>query len=316
MAAIGALDVARPRERRLFRQRKGFSDLRDAEILSRYRLDRQSIYRLVDLLRDDLQKPTRRSKSIPVLTQVLVSLRYLAKGDFLSEVADLHGISRFPTGIALASVKQGFFQKCGIPNTIGAIDGTLIPIIAPAANEAIYVCRKGFPAINVQAVVDHKARFIDIVSKWPGSTHDASAFDSCGLKTFLEEHHQGHLLGDSGYPLKKYLLTPLLRPTTDAELRYNYAQSSGRMVVERAFGVLKSRFRCLHKTGGCLCMRPDKCCQVVAACMRLHNLCVDLQVPLPEEPIEEADDVDHAAPQVQNDRHASAYRQQIIHLFM
>ncbi|XP_052231164.1 putative nuclease HARBI1 [Dreissena polymorpha] len=223
---------------------------------------------------------------------------------------------KFPTGIALASVKQGFFQKCGIPNTIGAIDGTLIPIIAPAANEAIYVCRKGFHAINVQAVVDHKARFIDIVSKWPGSTHDASAFDSCGLKTFLEEHHQGHLLGDSGYPLKKYLLTPLLRPTTDAELRYNYAQSSGRMVVERAFGVLKSRFRCLHKTGGCLYMRPDKCCQVVAACMRLHNLCVDLQVPLPEEPIEEADDVDHAAPQVQNDRHASAYRQQIIHLFM
>ncbi|KAH3848693.1 hypothetical protein DPMN_091073 [Dreissena polymorpha] len=70
MAAIGALDVARPRERRLFRQTKGFSDLRDAEILSRYRLDRQSIYRLVDLLRDDLQKPTRRSKSIPVLTQV------------------------------------------------------------------------------------------------------------------------------------------------------------------------------------------------------------------------------------------------------
>ena len=63
-------------------------------------------------------------------------------------------------------------------------------------------------------------------------------------------------------------------------------------------------------------MRPDKCCQVVAACMRLHNLCVDLQVPLPEEPIEEADDVDHTAPQVQNDRHASAYRQQIIHLFM
>ncbi|XP_052270434.1 putative nuclease HARBI1 isoform X2 [Dreissena polymorpha] len=185
MAAIGALDVARPRERRLFRQRKGFSDLRDAKILSRYRLDRQSIYRLVDLLRDDLQKPTRRSKSIPVLTQVLVSLRYLAKGDFLSEVADLHGISRFPTGMALASVKQGFFQKCGIPNTIGAIDGTLILIIAPAANEAIYVCRKGFHAINVQAVVDNKARFIDIVSKWPGSTHDASAFDSCGLKVIV-----------------------------------------------------------------------------------------------------------------------------------
>ncbi|KAH3803996.1 hypothetical protein DPMN_132268 [Dreissena polymorpha] len=36
-------------------------------------------------------------------------------------------------------------------------------------------------------------------------------------------------------------------------------------VVDRAFGLPKSRFRCLHKTGGCLFMRLDEYCQAVAA---------------------------------------------------
>ena len=41
----------------------------------------------------------------------------------------------------------------GIPNVIGAIDGTLIPIVAPAVDEVSYVCRKGFHALNIQAIV-------------------------------------------------------------------------------------------------------------------------------------------------------------------
>ena len=67
-------------------------------------------------------------------------------------------IFSFPTGRDIVDVKQGFYRKCRIPNTVGAVDGTLIPIIAPTDNEAVYVCRKNFHAINVQAVVDHRAR--------------------------------------------------------------------------------------------------------------------------------------------------------------
>lgn len=134
--------------------------------------------------------------------------------------------------------------------------------------------------MNIQAVVDTRMKFLDVVAKWPGSTHDAAILDSCALKNYLERACPGHLLGDSGYPLREYLMTPIMQPTTPAQHKYNKAHATGRVVIERAFGVLKSRFRCLHKSGGCLPFQPSKCVQVVSACVRLHNLCQDRNIPV------------------------------------
>ena len=88
-------------------------------------------------------------------------------------------------------------------------------------------------------------RFSDIVAKWPGSLHDATIFENSPLKTHLEATKNGWLLGDSGYPLRQYLITPKLHPRTEAENKFNTAHSVTRIVVERAFGALKSRFRYL-----------------------------------------------------------------------
>ncbi len=38
----------------------------------------------------------------------------------------------------------------GLPNVIGCIDGTQIPISAPSQNEVDYVNRKSFHSINIQ----------------------------------------------------------------------------------------------------------------------------------------------------------------------
>ncbi|XP_052237734.1 putative nuclease HARBI1 [Dreissena polymorpha] len=228
---------------------------------------------------------------------LLITLQFLAKSEFYSEGGMTHGVSRssvcksiwqvlkaldrrlntvvFPTSEReLVQVKQKIFGIAGIPNVIGAVDCTHIAMLAPREREDIYVCRKGYHSINVQAVVDANMRFTNIVAKWPGSTHDSVIFDNCSLKDWLVDGSKGWLLGDSGYGLKPYLLTPKLNPMSRAEIAFNLAHSRSRMVVERAFGLLKSRFRCLHKTGGYLQFSPQKIALVVTVCAKLHNLCL------------------------------------------
>ena len=66
----------------------------------------------------------------------------------------------FPTSAdSLRHSKRKFYAISQFPNVIGAVDGTLIPIVAPATeDEPAYVCRKGYHALNVQAVVDADMR--------------------------------------------------------------------------------------------------------------------------------------------------------------
>lgn len=57
--------------------------------------------------------------------------------------------------------------------------------------------------------------------RWPGSVHDSSIFDNSLLRAVLNNEFKGcFLFGDGGYPCRKYLMTPLLNPTTVAEKKY------------------------------------------------------------------------------------------------
>jgi len=85
--------------------------------------------------------------------------------------------------------------------------------------------------------------------------------------------------GDSAYPLEPYLMTPLSVATTAAERAYNDAHAKTRVVIERSFGLLKSRFRCLDKSGGTLLYSAEKACQLVTACAVLHNFAISRRIP-------------------------------------
>lgn len=52
----------------------------------------------------------------------------------------------------LRETKISFFNKCGIPGVIGAVDGTHIQIIRPKHNEHLYFNRKLKHSINAMAV--------------------------------------------------------------------------------------------------------------------------------------------------------------------
>ncbi|KAJ1161478.1 hypothetical protein NDU88_001963 [Pleurodeles waltl] len=76
------------------------------------------------------------------------------------------------------------------------------------------------------------------------------------------------------------MMTPYLNPTTPAERRYNAAHRATHNVVERTFGLLKSRFRCLHKSGGALQYSPETTCRIVATCAILHNIATTRGIPV------------------------------------
>ena len=69
-------------------------------------------------------------------------------------------------------------------------------------------------------------------------------------------------------------MTPFRNPETPGEQRYNDAHTHTRAVVERTFGLLKSHFRCLDKSGESLLYSPNFVCQIIGACGMLHNFAV------------------------------------------
>jgi len=98
--------------------------------------------------------------------------------------------------------------------------------------------------LNVQALVNSELQFMDIVARWPGSAHDSHIFRNSRLFARLEsgEFQKMAILGDSGYALKPYLLTPISNPVGRTQMLYNESQIRTRNVVERSFGVWKRRF--------------------------------------------------------------------------
>ena len=251
MAGQVELQNQRQRRRRTFRERKDvLDDLDDRELVRRYRLDRAGVLFVTDLVRERLTRPTMRNKALSPEMQVIITLRYLATGKMQQCSADDLGISqqtvskvisdtvnalsditilsqfiRFPlTPVETQRKKAEFVQIAGFPEVIGVIDGTHVRIMAPSEQEAEYVNRKRYHSINVQFVFDANYYVIDVVARWPGSVHDARILNESSLSRAFDEGivpARCHLLGDSGYPSKKWLLTPYLRPQPGPQSAYN-----------------------------------------------------------------------------------------------
>ncbi|XP_029466582.1 putative nuclease HARBI1 [Rhinatrema bivittatum] len=211
----------------------------------------------------------------------------------------------YPTDPAeLQQILSAFMGIAGMPNVLGAIDCTHIAFTPRLDEESAFRNRKHFHSMNVQVVCDARLRILNVVSNFPGSCHDAYILAHSSLATQFPEgkYGEGWLLGDGGYGCKPWLLTPLQNPRTASDRRYNEAHGSTRNVIERTFGVLKGRFRCLDRSGGALQYSAEKVVSIILACCMLHNIClrfgvhaeVDEDLP-PDPPVELAAEVDNTA---------------------
>lgn len=254
----------------------------DNELIQRYRFSREGIERIEALLHDDIAPKADRNHPIPPIDKVCAALHIFATGCFQRTDGDTLHLSQASMSRCIAQVSDGltrrlpdfirlpnederrrsklmFFQTAHFPGVVGVIDGTHVKIVAPREHEDQYVNRKRYHSINVQVVMDADCKIFSINACWPGSTHDARVLRESRLGEHLEDI-DGHLLGDSGYPLRPWLLTPILRPQSPQEERYNRSHKRTRCLVERGIGQLKRRFHCLH---GELRVHPIRASRVI-----------------------------------------------------
>lgn len=151
----------------------------------------------------------------------------------------------------------------------------------------IFRNRKGYFSLNVQTVSDADLRIRNIVARWPGSCHDQTIFNNSRLKFNLENgrFRNFHLIGDSGYAVEKFLLTPLQNVNTEPEALYNEALIRTRNVVERKYGVWKRRFPILSQG---IKVDVDTAMVIIVATAVLHNMAIEMNEVMPEvEEVEE-----------------------------
>lgn len=279
----------------------------DCDFRDMFRLSRDVFDLLVGLVAKSLStreySPPRGRPTIPIEKQVLVFLFFIGTLNTERQIADKFGVSessvfriverllnvivddlhsvfiRWPTGANVQSTVQKFKCVRGIDGVLGAIDGSHIPIKCPNEHPIDYVNRKGFHSIILQAVCDSSMMFTDVYVGWPGSVHDARVFRNSPLCNMIQQQPDDvfpsstFLLGDAAYELIPQLITPFkdTGSLTREQIHYNFCHSSTRMAIERAFGLLKGRFRRLTFLD-VVC--PSKQTKVVIAGAILHNMCL------------------------------------------
>ena len=217
-------------------------------------------------------------KPVPVQVITAMVLKRLGKGLDCREIGDKFGIgastanekvndailfliknklytvSRLHERRNLAAIINGFLERWNLPQCLGAIDGTHIPIKAPEHFHTDYFNRKCFHSIILQAVCDSECRFTDVFAGWPGRAHDARVFSESTIgamvanetlvpedqelaKVINETRIEPFLIGDPAYPLSKHLMKDYPGSNLSPEKEYfNYRLNRARIQIERAFG--------------------------------------------------------------------------------
>jgi hypothetical protein len=181
-----------------------------------------------------------------VLHQVIDTLLKKEIADFLMVKCDPETV---PLEISSNPKFSPFFDNC-----IGAVDGSHIPATVPEGEAKAFRNRKGYLSQNVLGVVNFDLTFQFALTGWEGSAHDGKVLRN-GLVKGLRIPDGKFYLGDAGYALKSYCLTPYRgvryhlkefargkdKPRNKEEL-FNLRHSSLRSAIERTFGIVKKRF--------------------------------------------------------------------------
>ncbi|XP_060801919.1 putative nuclease HARBI1 [Amyelois transitella] len=283
--------------------RQEILNVSEAQFRKRYRLSTDQYSKLVTEIEPYISTPLR-TDGLDVETKILIALSFYATGSYQTPVGDskFHPASQASVSKALEEVtvalnrpeifhkyvkfplsrherekvKRKFYRSTRLPGVLGCVDGTHVAIVTPHEHEERYFNRKGYHSLNVLILCDADLMIMSVDPSYPGATHDSKIWENHPLKGLMErlyeEEEDIYFLGDSGYPLRATLMTPIENALPGSpEAHYTSLHVSGRCCVERCIGVLKARFRCLladrrrHYS-------PEKAARITNACCVLHNI--------------------------------------------
>ena len=276
-------------------------------------MDPDSFYNLLSILQRRIGKQdTTFRKCVPAETRLAVCLRYLSQGDCFHSIAQgfrvgestVRGIVHETTRAIIAELgheymrmpttprewrrlARRFEERWNMPNTLGAIDGKHVRIVAPPASGSVFYNYKDFFSVVLMAVAgpDYEFVYVDVGAE--GRLSDASIWKQSSLNKMLHDKKnplglpQPRPLQPGGEPLPYYMISDdafrlsehVIKPFKGLHLSrqeriFNYRLSRARRVVENAFGILTARFRLLRRAVEV--QGPNINCVVMAACL-LHN---------------------------------------------
>ncbi|KAJ8914229.1 hypothetical protein NQ315_003592 [Exocentrus adspersus] len=254
----------------------------DLSFFRRFRLTRNTVLDLLPRIEQDLEFPYDVNHSLSPMNQLLITLMFYSSNSHMIIISDIVKITiallaphyiHFPRNrIDVQQAQNSFYEIASFPKVIGAVDGTHIRIRSPRGQ-------------NAEVISNARRDIIDLIARWPGSAHDATVLNSSNVRKEFENnmHSEYFLLGDSAYPVKEYLLTPLQNPAGEAEQLYNESHIRTRGVVEQLFGIWKHRFPILAYGSR---LKFQNTLTVIVATGILHNIARkmgELEPSLPEE---------------------------------
>ncbi|KAE8212663.1 hypothetical protein CF327_g3719 [Tilletia walkeri] len=178
-----------------------------------------------------------------------------------------------------------------LKSVLGAADGVHVPANPPADEATRFLDRHANLTFNILAACGFDLKFHYILSGWEGSAGDSLVYHAARTSTWLIPTGRTYL-ADSGFPLCPKLLIPFPRTryhlsewgegdqtVSNKEELYNRRHAGLRSVIERAFGIMKARFKVL-KTGSFFDLKTQAA--LFPALAVVHNMLV---ADDPEDPL-------------------------------
>ena len=188
-------------------------------------------------------------------------------------------------------------NDAGFPGCIGSIDCMhWYWKNCPSSWKGMFQGKSGKPTVVLEAIADHTCHFWHFNFGCPGSLNGINVLDRSPLfhnavkgeapqvefSVNGHEYHYAYWLADGIYPTYACFVKSFPNPKTRMQKMFVTAQEAKRKDIERAFGILQSRFHIL--TSGCRLWNKSAMKTVIKTCVVLHNLITDFELAHNDDP--------------------------------